>query len=238
MNTDHKNNEHKNTNSRPLGYWLKATDHLMKSAFAEAFESEGVGRREWRMLNRIDGTSFPGTSIPEAEPHAERTARFERGPKRFDKRRSLARLAELGWVAEQQGAWALTEEGRTAKQRLGELVEGIRDRVRNAVPEEDLQTNMRTLEQLAREFGWDESTRIPRGRGHHKGHGRGGHCGRGGNNLGRDEAHREGDMPRRGGPDRCGNWAGAGRRPERVAFRVQGAFERGFAAGFDRGRTS
>src|SRR5690606_6877617 len=49
MNTDE--------NSRPFGFWLKAVDRLMAAEFARAFESEGITRREWRLLNIVDGTA-------------------------------------------------------------------------------------------------------------------------------------------------------------------------------------
>ncbi|WP_448712726.1 MarR family winged helix-turn-helix transcriptional regulator [Microbacterium profundi] len=253
MNTINNNEE----NSRPFGYWLKAVDRLMAAEFATAFESFGVTRREWRLLNVVDGT-VPGEQRP-VPVH------------------KLGRLIELGWVTDADGTWTLTDEGRDAKERLGVIVDGIRAKVTDAVPADDLATTVSTLEQLARAFGWDENTPLPKGHGHRHGggrhgNGRGAHgrrngrYGRGGNGRGdgRDlgdgfgphgfahaphgaaghEAcqHGEYGSSRHDGhgygrsADRGFGGHGRGNRRAHFARFAQGAYERGFDAGFGRGR--
>lgn len=256
-------------NSRPFGFWLKAVDRLMAAEFASAFESEGITRREWRLLNVIDGT------VPANRPKNDRPLPAHK----------LTRLIELGWVTDADGTWTLTDEGRTAKERLGGIVDGIRAKVTDAVPTEDLAITMATLEQLARAFGWDESTPLPRGRGRRdaehrgsgdhgfgpeRGFGRGhGHFGHGHGHFD-PRAHREGhrgfgpqhfdheghgapdfdghehcqhgehpfahgaDHGHRGGPH--GHRGHGGRGRAHLARFVQGSYERGFDAGFTRGR--
>jgi hypothetical protein len=219
-------------NTRPFGFWLKAVDRLMAAEFATAFESEGITRRDWRMLNIVDGSA-----TGDARPLSTH---------------KLHRLIERGWVTVTDGAPALTDSGRDAMQRLGDIVDGIRAKVTDAVPADDLATTMKTLEQLAVAFGWDEETPLPRGgrhrfgkgtghrRGFGHGHGRGfgpgfGH-GRGFGPGHGDEhcqhGHRHGDHEqgdhshgdrRRGGPMRA-----------RFAHFAQDAYERGFDAGFTR----
>src|SRR5690606_28521470 len=120
-------------NSRPFGFWLKAVDRLMANEFATAFESEGITRRDWRLLNVIDDTVS------------------DKRPLRIHK---LGLLIELGWVTDAEGTWTLTDDGRAAKERLGGIVDGIRAKVTDAVPADDLATTIATLEQLARAFGW------------------------------------------------------------------------------------
>lgn len=203
---------------RPFGYWLKATDRLMAAEFAAAFESEGVTRREWRMLNVVDGTVESDRPLHEHK---------------------LRRLIELGWVARIDGAWALTEDGRSAKERLGGIVDGIRAKVVDAVSPEDLGTTLATLEQIARAFGWDEQTRLPRGRGNrhdfgahrHGEHGFGPHA-RGDHGFGRpgrgERAH--GHPVGHEHPNHRDHGRG------RFVRFAQGAYERGFDAGFSRGR--
>ena len=101
------------TARRPLGYWLRAVDELLTSEFAAAFRNEGVTRRDWMLLNLLAGD----VDAPEA---AERLAR---------KGKRLRRLEDLGWAEEQgDGTWALTDAGREAHARLGEVVGGIRSR--------------------------------------------------------------------------------------------------------------
>ena len=234
--------------SRPLGFWLKAIDRLMAVEFGTAFESEGVTRREWRLLNIIAGDRAPQHDRP------------------LDAR-TLDRLINLGWVTDADGSWTLTDEGRAAKNRLSDIVDGIRAKVTDAVPADDLATTVAALEQIARAFGWDEATPLPRRRGGHERFGRHGFgrhgfgrhgFGRPGRGLGRPgrrfghEAHGmpgadKGEDCRHGASDRFGDHerdaehdGPRGRRRGRMRARfaqfAQGAYERGFDAGFTRGR--
>lgn len=244
MNTSESQNP-ENT-SRPFGYWLKAADRLMAAEFAAAFEGEHSSRRDWRILNIIDGT------VPSPRPL--------NGHK-------LHHLAERGWVVADGDGWTLTDEGRAAKERLGAIVEGIRTKVSDAVSEEEMATTLASLEKIARAFGWDEETPLPRGRRHGFGGPRHGHGFPRG--FGRPFGRGFGRGPERGfGPDADGahdcrhGEPGAGHRghgrghddhghgrgrghdehghrghgPHRAERIAQHAFERGFDAGFTRGR--
>lgn len=144
------NTQNTDSNDRPLGYWLTAVDRLLAAEFAAAFENEGVTRRDWRLLNAIDGTAVADRPLPEHK---------------------LGRLMDLGWIEAGDGDWTLTDSGRTAKERLGAVVDGIRTKVTDAAGSDDLATTLAALERIARALGWDESGRLPRkphraGRGH------------------------------------------------------------------------
>ncbi|MBT2496313.1 DUF5320 domain-containing protein [Microbacterium sp. ISL-59] len=256
MNTSESQNP-ENT-SRPFGYWLKAADRLMAAEFATAFEGEHASRRDWRILNIVDGTVTSDRRLNEHKLH---------------------RLIERGWVAPDGDGWTLTDEGRAAKDRLGALVDGIRAKVSSAVSDEEMATTLASLEKIARAFGWDEETPLPRGRRHGFGgprHGRGFPRGFGrpfGRGFGHGPEHGFGPDAEHGfGPDadaehgcRHGE-AGAGHHghgrghghpghgdhghddrghghhghrghgPHRAERIAQHAFERGFDAGFTRGR--
>lgn len=256
INTD----ENKNIeNNRPFGFWLKAVERLMAAEFASAFDSEGITRREWRLLNVIDGT------VPGDQTKSDR-------PTRPLPTHKLGRLIELGWVTDAGGSWTLTDEGRAAKERLGSIVEGVRAKVTDAVPAEDLATTIATLEQLARAFGWDEETPLPRGHGRGRGFGRRGGFGHRGHGFGKHgfgprrfdhEGHgapwsdapwsdghersqhgehpfaHDADRGHRGGPhghEGHGHRGHNGRGRAHLAHFAQGSYERGFDAGFTRGR--
>ena len=225
-----------NTKNHPLDFWLKTVDRLVAAEFARAFESEGAGRRDWRLLNAVDGTVAPRRPL---SGHR------------------LRRLLERGWVAQTDEGFALTDDGRAAKKRLGEAVAGIRSRVTEAVQAEDLATTLATLEQIARAFGWSEGMRLPRagkgrGRGFH-GHGRSRHGfgrreGFGPRDNfssecdGRDDGERHGwrDDRHGFGPRGGGHYGrghhGRGHSAMKVAHFGQRSYERGFEAGFARGR--
>ncbi len=231
MNTPDTQNP--DNSSRPFGYWLKAADRLMAAEFATAFESDGASRRDWRMLNIIDGTVASRRPLSEHKLH---------------------RLIERGWVAPEGDGWTLTDDGRAAKERLGAVVDGIRARVTDAVSDEDMATTLASLEKIARAFGWDENTELPRGRGHRFGfgprgfgrHGFGprefGHHGFGGHadcgpHAEREHGHGHGHHDGHPGHEH-GDHRGHRRGPGRAGFAhfAQGAYERGFDAGFTRGR--
>lgn len=234
MNTTDTQNPDRS--SRPFGYWLKAADRLMAAEFATAFESDGASRRDWRMLNVVDGT------VPSRRPLSEH---------------KLHRLIERGWVAPEGDGWTLTDDGRAAKERLGAIVDGIRARVTDAVSPEDMATTLASLEKIARAFGWDEDTELPRGRDRRFGFGlRGfgrrefGHHGFGPREFGRHGfgghgdcgPHSEHGRGRDSSDDHHGqehgDQHGHRRGPGRAGFAhfAQGAYERGFDAGFTRGR--
>uniref|UniRef100_UPI0028D5D121 MarR family winged helix-turn-helix transcriptional regulator n=1 Tax=Microbacterium foliorum TaxID=104336 RepID=UPI0028D5D121 len=146
MNTSDTQNT--DITSRPFGFWITAVDRLMAAEFASAFESEQASRRDWRILNVIDG------SAPARRPlNAHK----------------LHDLVERGWVVADGDGWTLTADGRAAKERLRGIVDGIRAKVTDAVSPDDLDTTLATLEQIARAFGWDEETPLPRGRGRRRG---------------------------------------------------------------------
>lgn len=131
---------------RPLGAWLRIVDALITREFETALADEGASRRDWMVLNALAGT----VDAPEL------IERLQRRGKR------LRALAERGWVAETDGRWELTDEGRAAHARLGGLVQRVREKVAGAVSPEEFATTMASLEAIARALGWDESQRMPR----------------------------------------------------------------------------
>lgn len=254
LNEDEQPDDDGASHRRHLGYWLRGVDNLITREFASAFEAEGVTRRDWMRLNALSGDiDVPGL--------AERiTERIARKPHR------LRDLADRGWVAQQDGTWVITDEGRAARARLSEVVAGIRTRVAGAVSPEDFATTLASLEAIARELGDDEPLPLG-GRGRrfgHGGHGRGFGHGRGqsqghGHGRGFDRSHAHGIDHERGNGHEHGFGPGHGHSPcegphghhdhdhdhnHNHNHRGHGhggrggerAYERGFDAGFSRGQ--
>jgi len=144
---------------RPLGFWLRVVDARLTRDLHVLLEADGLDRRDWMILNAIAGTVDRG-------PLA---ARLERGGRR------LRALVDRGWVTGTPGAWALTDEGRAAFDRIGAKVADFRARVAGAVSPEDFATTLATLEAIAAELGEsdDESGAFGRGRRGGRGRGRG-----------------------------------------------------------------
>jgi len=221
------NTENTSPSPRPLGFWLRVVDGLLAREFAASLDDADVSRRDWMLLNAVDGSV-------DAPWLAERLAR---------KSGRVRRLADRGWIVETDGIWSLTDEGRAEKERLAGLVDGMRERVAGAVSPEDYVTSVASLEAIARELGWDESAHAGRGRGFGPGFRPG--FGPGFRGFGRGSER--GLDPRRGfGPRHehgCGEHRSHGERGgrgERGERRSQGehAYERGFTAGFERGRAA
>lgn len=211
------------TDSRPLGYWLRAVDRLLTLEFASAFEAEGVTRRDWRLLNLLGGDVV----APELSERLHR-----HGGKK------LRGLIERGWIVQKDGSWHLTDEGRAAHARLGETVAGIRARASSAVSDEDFAVTLASLEAIARELGWNPDERMPRGLGR-RGFGPG-HHGHGRAAFGR-EFRGHGFDPRHGyGRARFDGTCGHRDRAQGGHGHddAQRAYERGFDAGFTRGASS
>lgn len=240
MNNDFTNNENDTTprsaGERPLGYWLRTVDALLTKEFAALFADEGITRRDWMVLNALSGDiDAPGLA-----------ARLARKGKR------LSALAERGWITPQgDGTWALTDEGRTAKERLAGLVGDLRSRVAGAVPPEDYATMVASLEAIARELGWDEQTWAEGGRGFGRGRrGRRARFGGFGPGSGRGfgPGFRHG-LPPAFGPGHAHGWHENGCHGAHAHAHEHGAhahrhgshdaehaYERGFDAGYARGR--
>jgi hypothetical protein len=248
--------------ARPLGFWLRTVDRLLSAEFARALGAEGVDRRDWMLLNAVDGSV-------DAPWLAERLAR---------KSGRVRRLADRGWIAEEEGRWSLTDEGRAAKERLGSVVDGIRERVSGAVSAEDYATTIATLAAIAEELGGTDAAadhqdvrgrRFGRGGFGRGGFGRGGFGGPFGPGFG--GFGDRGFGPGFGGPFGPGFEGFGGHRPfgpgehgfgpdgrgfahEAAPCHPRGhghgyghgrghrheehAYERGFAAGFERGRAA
>ena len=148
--TDNEENDNENetgaprpTDRRPLGSWLRVVDALLTREFATALEAEGVTRRDWMLLNVLSGD----VDAPEFRERLVRKGKRLRG------------LEERGWVVERgDGTWALTDLGRSEKERIGAVIDGIRSRVVAAVGDDEAYAALTaSLEAIARELGWDES---------------------------------------------------------------------------------
>lgn len=232
MNTSDTQNT--DTTSHPFGFWITAVDRLMAAEFASAFEGERASRRDWRLLNIVDGTAPARRPLNAHKLHD---------------------LVDRGWVVADGDGWTLTDDGREAKERLGGIVENIRATVTDAVSPEDLATTIASLEQIARAFGWDEGSPLPRGRGRRHGFGprafgrgfgrHGRHFGHGpGFGSGFAPGHEHGADAELGAPacahrGHDGHHGHRGHRvhdEHRTARAAQHAYERGFDAGFSRGR--
>lgn len=151
MNTSENTSENAPSDqSRPFGFWVTAVDRLTAARLATAFEDEGITRRDWRILNIVDGSVPAGRALRD---------------------RKLQRLAGLGWIERTADGWALTPDGTSAKARLSSAVEEIRAEVAGILGADEFTAMAASLEKLARGLGYEDGMRLPRRPGARRGDG-------------------------------------------------------------------
>jgi hypothetical protein len=138
------------TDQRPIGFWLKLVDRMIDERFASTLEEHGVTRRQWQLLtvlskgsanvDQLDAAVAPFLSTLETESSTEH----------------LGELIESGWVRLDEGQYTITERGSTAYTRLAEVVTANREIASEGISEADYATTLATLEQFARNLGWNE----------------------------------------------------------------------------------
>lgn len=135
--------------SRPIGYWLGLVDRLIDEQFASTLEEHGVTRRQWQLLNvlsrapstleQLDAAVAPFLSAGEQESSADH----------------LGELVESGWIAGAPSGYELTERGRTAFDRLVDVVTAQRTLMSDGVSEQEYEQTVAVLERMARNLGYE-----------------------------------------------------------------------------------
>lgn len=132
---------------RPIGYWLKLVDRLIDEQFASTLEEHGVTRRQWQLLNVL--SREPAT----VEQLDAAVAPFLVS---HDDESSLDHLTELidsAWVDATPTGYELTDRGRSAFERLAEVVATQRTVVADGVTAEQYEQTVAVLERMARNLG-------------------------------------------------------------------------------------
>ena len=135
------------TDHRPIGFWLKLVDRLIDEQFATTLDEHGVTRRQWQLMsvlarNPATVSELDAAVAPFLEPGE---------PSSVD---HLTELIESGWVDATSAAYELTERGRLAFDRLGEVVAANRAVVTEGVTPAEYDETVGVLERLARNLGW------------------------------------------------------------------------------------
>ena len=135
---------------RPIGFWLKLVDRQIDEQFASTLEEHGVTRRQWQLLNvlahepatveQLDASVAPFLSSEADESSADH----------------LAELVDSGWVALALSRYELTERGRTALDRLSQVVSGQRTLVTEGLTQQQYDDTLAALERMARNLGWSD----------------------------------------------------------------------------------
>ncbi|MGR6900858.1 MarR family winged helix-turn-helix transcriptional regulator [Glutamicibacter sp. BSL13] len=139
--------------TRPLGFWLKLVDSLIDEHFAATLDEHGVTRRQWQVLNMLE--QHPATERSLIDALAPYFASADEPPSVSE---HLAELVESGWIAHEGEYFSITERGSTSLSTLSELVDQIREQCGENLSEEQYATTVASLEQMARNLGWEPQT--------------------------------------------------------------------------------
>ncbi|MGW3209295.1 MarR family winged helix-turn-helix transcriptional regulator [Streptomyces sp. NPDC001135] len=128
---------------RPLGYWLKHIDGAIEESLGRLFATDGLNRRGWQVLNTI---SYGPITIAELD---ETMAAFLSADEPT-MRPYVDRFIERGWAhTADDGAVALTGEGRRAHQRVAEQSGALRVRMMECLSSEEHTVLMELLQRVA-----------------------------------------------------------------------------------------
>lgn len=133
------------TESRPIGFWLKLVDRLIDDRFDASLG--GLSRRHWQVLNVIqEGGATQGELDARLRPFLGEAGTTLR---------EVTDLRTRGWIG--GTALALTELGTREFQRLSDVVSAHRNTLMTDISSDDYGTVVATLEKMARNLGWQTS---------------------------------------------------------------------------------
>lgn len=137
------------TDPKPIGFWVKLVDQLIDGMFASTIEEHGVTRRQWQILSILShGPATAAELDAELEPFVEESSEESAED-------HVAELVESEWVSEDaEGRLALAERGRTAFDRLSEVIDQARASVAEGIEPDEYATTIAVLERMARNLGW------------------------------------------------------------------------------------
>lgn len=136
------------TAPRPLGYWVRAVDQSLEEQYQIAAERSGLTRREWQILGRLRVGAVEEDSL-----RAALAAYLDEDESLAD---PLRRLSGDGLLVHQEPEWRLTDRGvERVEEVQAAAVETIRAQATDGLSEEEYERLLATLEQVARNLGWD-----------------------------------------------------------------------------------
>ncbi|MEU6657839.1 hypothetical protein [Streptomyces sp. NPDC046821] len=128
---------------RPLGYWLRHIDGAIEGSMGRLFAADGLNRRGWQVLNTI--SCDPITIVELDEAMAAFLSADEPTMRPY-----VDRLVERGWAhMADDGAVALTGEGRRAHERVSEQSGALRVRMMECLSSEEHAVLMELLQRIA-----------------------------------------------------------------------------------------
>ena len=141
--------------SRPIGFWLKLLDQLIDSQLEAVLGEHDVTRRQWQLLNLLDGGRATRAELGNA------LAPFLPAGEPDPLGKELSGLLRSGWVARTGDELTLTEQGRLSFAGLGEVLARSRRALAAGVSAEEYHQTLEVLQRMARNLGWTDPVAAP-----------------------------------------------------------------------------
>lgn len=125
--------------ARPVGWWLKKADSRLDAVFDDALQNTGVDRRGWQVLDSVVRGPVSRRELVVS------LAAFD-APETLH--RKIADLVGRGWLEEVADSLRVTSSGARQHAAVAPLIDGVRERVRSALPRDDYVTLVRLLARL------------------------------------------------------------------------------------------
>jgi hypothetical protein len=128
--------------SRPIGYWVKLVDRRLEDGLNAVLAEHGVTRRQWQVLNALEGGARDATAVVEALlPFADDAGTV---------RAELGRLVDAGRVSHgEAGHLEITPAGAALLVALTGDVDRFRERTSAGLTRDAYETTVATLERIA-----------------------------------------------------------------------------------------
>lgn len=132
---------------KPIGYWLKQLHDLIEAQLNTALDDLLITRRHWQVLNMLAAAPAAADRLDEALA----PFRGEPGPGVEDVLTGPDGLLARGWVNRigDDGAYALTETGRTAHGELSARVGAFRAKLMEGLTPQQYTETVRVLATMA-----------------------------------------------------------------------------------------
>lgn len=114
--------------TRPIGWWLKEADAQIDAAFDGTLQGTGVDRRGWQVLASLSKSPMRRAELVASLASFDPSSVVEQ---------VLDHLRSQGWVEQSSGRLQLTEAGVRQQESLAPLIDGVRQRIAAALPQEE-----------------------------------------------------------------------------------------------------
>ncbi len=124
---------------RPIGWWLKEADARLDATFERTLRGSAIDRRGWQVLNSLARRPTSRTELVASLASFDEPAVVQG---------VVAEMQDRLMVEEAAGLLQLTPSGARKQADLAPLVDGVRQQISAALPQEDYITLVRLLARL------------------------------------------------------------------------------------------